>query len=281
MAFNNDTFKLTNPAPSLFWPANAAEINAIVVHPAPPNLAPYLTIAVANTTFVPLAQRGVANGVATLDASGKVPTSQLPPYPDISGLLPRTEAAATYITINAANATFAPLAHNHDASYISLASRGVANGVATLDASGRLPVSQLPRPTKLVFNIIPPFGYSVTDFELKAMNANGDMVYFYHSPDPTRSFITEQIWQTKPTVRFASKPTYGEDPRIQKVQGNKSIAAQIGSNPVVWGFVIEIPASEVPDGAQWVYSLMTPSAFIGNYAPYTAAWFPIAPQEKF
>ena len=30
------------------------------------------------TVFVPLSQKGSASGIATLDASGKVPTSQLP-----------------------------------------------------------------------------------------------------------------------------------------------------------------------------------------------------------
>ena len=33
-------------------------------------------------TYVPLAQKGVANGVATLDANGLVPAAQLPSYVD-------------------------------------------------------------------------------------------------------------------------------------------------------------------------------------------------------
>lgn len=52
---------------------------------------------------------GAANGVASLDSSGKVPTNQIPPL-----------------------------------SYLSTSSRGAANGVASLDASGKIPTSQIP-----------------------------------------------------------------------------------------------------------------------------------------
>jgi hypothetical protein len=38
----------------------------------------YATQTYVDTTFIPLAQKGAANGVATLDAGGKVPVSQLP-----------------------------------------------------------------------------------------------------------------------------------------------------------------------------------------------------------
>lgn len=38
--------------------------------------------AVIHTTYIPLTQKGVANGLATLGTDGKVPTSQLPSYVD-------------------------------------------------------------------------------------------------------------------------------------------------------------------------------------------------------
>ncbi len=53
--------------------------------------------------YIPNDDRGVANGVATLDASGKVVSSQLPPL-----------------------------------DYIPVTEKGVAGGVATLDAEGKL-----------------------------------------------------------------------------------------------------------------------------------------------
>lgn len=55
---------------------------------------------------------GVANGVASLDSSGKVPTNQIPSL-----------------------------------SYLPTSSKGAANGVASLDASGKIPTSQIPTST--------------------------------------------------------------------------------------------------------------------------------------
>jgi len=54
------------------------------------------------------AEKGQANGVATLDAAGTVPTGQIPPLP-----------------------------------YVPTSQKGQANGVATLDAAGKVPASQL------------------------------------------------------------------------------------------------------------------------------------------
>jgi hypothetical protein len=48
----------------------------------PTTLAAKMDTATANSTFVPLTQRGAANGIATLDTAGKVPASQLPSYVD-------------------------------------------------------------------------------------------------------------------------------------------------------------------------------------------------------
>ena len=59
--------------------------------------------------------RGVANGVASLDATAKVPIAQLP-----DAVLTETEATATYIP---------------------LAQKGAGSGVAPLDASGKMPLA--------------------------------------------------------------------------------------------------------------------------------------------
>lgn len=60
---------------------------------------------------VPLAARGAANGVASLDDTGKVPSEQLPPI--------QTDG-------------------------IPMAQKGAAGGVATLDDAGKVPVAQIP-----------------------------------------------------------------------------------------------------------------------------------------
>jgi hypothetical protein len=70
---------------------------------------------------IPLTQKAAANGVATLDATVKVPVAQLP---DLSGIyLPPAVAAATYIP---------------------LSQKAQPLGVATLDPGGIVPLSQLP-----------------------------------------------------------------------------------------------------------------------------------------
>lgn len=45
-------------------------------------LSDYLTKTEAGSTYIPQSQKGQANGVATLDSGGKVPSSQLPSYVD-------------------------------------------------------------------------------------------------------------------------------------------------------------------------------------------------------
>jgi hypothetical protein len=70
-----------------------------------------------SATYIPMTQRGAVNGVATLDGSGDVPDAQIP-----AGIA-RTSALAAYIP---------------------LTQRGAANGVATLDAGVKIPVAQIP-----------------------------------------------------------------------------------------------------------------------------------------
>lgn len=73
----------------------------------PTTLAAKMDTATANSTFVPLTQKGVANGIATLDTAGKVPASQLPSYVDdvleygVMGEFPATgETGKIYVAHN-------------------------------------------------------------------------------------------------------------------------------------------------------------------------------------
>lgn len=64
-----------------------------------------------NPGYIPVSQKGAASGVATLDASGKLPFVQIPSLSQ---------------------------------SYIPTSQKGAANGVATLGNTGKVPISQLP-----------------------------------------------------------------------------------------------------------------------------------------
>ncbi|WP_374334443.1 hypothetical protein [Leeia sp.] len=90
----------------------------------------------ADVGAVAVAEKGAANGVATLDASGKVPASQLP----------GASVSVEWGNIASKPSTFPPSAHVHsaaDVGAVALAEKGAASGVATLDASGKVPKAQL------------------------------------------------------------------------------------------------------------------------------------------
>jgi hypothetical protein len=67
-----------------------------------------VTVNIPANTYIPVNQMGVANGVPTLDGTGKVPVSQIPSL-----------------------------------SYIPTSAEGTANGVATLDSNGKVPTTQI------------------------------------------------------------------------------------------------------------------------------------------
>lgn len=93
-----------------------------------------------STTYIPTSQKGIANGVATLDATGLVPPSQLPPSagtPDATTTAKGVVQLAGDLGGSAASPTVPGLANKVDASLL-----GVASGVATLDASGHLNAAQ-------------------------------------------------------------------------------------------------------------------------------------------
>lgn len=90
---------------------------------------------------VPLTARGAANGVASLDDTGKVPSEQLPPI--------QTDG-------------------------IPMAQKGAAGGVATLNDAGKVPVAQIP----------------VLEYDAKGAAAAVDAKLTTHGNDATKH-ITE------------------------------------------------------------------------------------------
>lgn len=97
-------------------------------------------------------QKGVANGVASLNASGKVPPSQL----DISapsdasttvkGIVMLEDSVTSTSVTKAATPKSVKQAYDLAASAVPVSQKGVANGVATLGADGKVPAVQLDLP---------------------------------------------------------------------------------------------------------------------------------------
>lgn len=90
------------------------------------------TVALGNHThaYIPISEKGVGNGVATLDSGAKVPLSQLP-------------AVATAVT-SVNSQTGAVVLTAADVGALATSARGAASGVASLDSGTLVPVAQIP-----------------------------------------------------------------------------------------------------------------------------------------
>lgn len=93
-------------------------------------------------SYIPLSQKGAVGGVASLDGTGKVPTSQLPAASGGDAVESVNGDVGPNVVLDYSDVGAAASAHTH--SYVPTAEKGVANGVATLDSGGKLPSAQLP-----------------------------------------------------------------------------------------------------------------------------------------
>jgi hypothetical protein len=90
--------------------------------------------------FVLATAKGAANGVATLDGTGKVPSAQLPAM----NYVPTSDKGVANGVATLDATTKIPVAQIPALSYIPTSQRGAVNGVASLDGSGLIPTSQIP-----------------------------------------------------------------------------------------------------------------------------------------
>lgn len=97
-------------------------------------------IAKALESYILASQKGVANGVASLDALGKVLKEQIPALEYIAK---SARGAANGVASLDANSKV-PVAQIPALSYIPASQKGAANGVASLDANGDVPFAQIP-----------------------------------------------------------------------------------------------------------------------------------------
>ncbi len=105
-----------------------------------------VVLVAADVSAVPDTAPGAPNGVATLDASGKVPAEQLPTGTG-GGAVDSVNGETGVVVLDAADVGAATAGHTHTAAQVgalATTARGAANGVASLDAGSRLPIAQMP-----------------------------------------------------------------------------------------------------------------------------------------
>lgn len=124
-----------------------------------------ITLAATDVGAVPTTEKGAANGVATLGSDGKVPSAQLPAASgggavssvntktgdvvlnaaDVGAVATTALGAASGVaTLDASSKVPTAQIPSLTSTYVAVSTRGVANGVATLDASGDVPIAQIP-----------------------------------------------------------------------------------------------------------------------------------------
>ena len=108
---------------------------------------------------------------------------------------------------------------------------------------------------------LPP-GSAWTDFELKATtnnftNDSMGMVFWYHSPDPTKLVITGQRWTNRPDVYFTDSGKTGVPDHRGWIKQNatQSIFAMLtDANSEVGGFLVVIKDDLSADRGHLVFS---------------------------
>jgi hypothetical protein len=99
-----------------------------------------ITLDAGDVGAIPATDKGAANGVATLDSTGKVTSTQLPPL----DYIPTSQKGAANGVATLDGTGVVPASELPPLDYIPNAQKGVANGVATLDGTGKVTGSQLP-----------------------------------------------------------------------------------------------------------------------------------------
>ena len=83
-------------------------------------------------------ERGVADGVATLDSNSKIPASQIPSL----DYIPTTQTGVANGVATLDSNSKIPVSQIPSLDYIPTTQKGAASGVATLDTTGKIPVGQ-------------------------------------------------------------------------------------------------------------------------------------------
>ena len=107
--------------------------------------------AIVGGDFIPISQKGVPNGIATLDGSGKIPNTQIPSL----SYIPANQKGAASGVAELDSTGKVPTNQLPSFDYIPTSQKGAASGVASLDSSGKLEESQKPDYTAAEVGAVP------------------------------------------------------------------------------------------------------------------------------
>ena len=137
-----------------------------------------------------------------------------------------------------------------------------------------------------VFYIPLPPGSAWTDFEIKASTDDfltSGMAFFYHSPDPAKAVITNQVWTNRPAVFFTDSGKSGTPNQRAWIEQNATesiFEMLVDANSEVGGFLVILKddLSSTRNGIVWSYTLINGSTSDTDGAG-RVVWRPITPIE--
>lgn len=202
---------------------------------------------------------GAPGGVATLGPDGKVPAGQLPATSGGSAV-EAVNGLTGRVQLDAAAVGAAPATHTHTAAQvgaIAATARGAAGGVASLDASGRVPAAQLPAvpPPALPGVWLPDdYGLRCWSYDLHATSRTpGDApseagrLYLVGVPLRTAATISKIAVQVmgydrpNSTVSAAYLGIYDKD--LKRIAATGNVAAQLPETHNIGGQMALLPLS--------------------------------------
>lgn len=167
----------------------------------------------------------------------------------------------------------------------SAASKNIGTTAGTVAAGDDSRIVNALQPGKYAVFCIPlATGDHWTDFELKGTTDDfltDPMIFFYHSPDPAKSVIWQQVWTTRPDVYFTDSGKTGTPNRRAwiKQDATHSIVDMLAdANSEVGGFIVIVrdDLSASRPNIVWSYTLMD-GATKDNDASGRDIWRPIVP----
>lgn len=137
---------------------------------------------------IPKTEKGVANGVATLDGNAKVKATQLPVASvSTAGITQLVTDETSVAPTSAASAYMVSKVKEVADAAIPISQKGIAQGVATLDANGDILVSQLPDSVWQV--------RTFTSYQQLELYANPKITDLYIVLDDLNNFTTYYIYR--------------------------------------------------------------------------------------